>query len=153
MFFKSLVRLSSCALLASAAMVVHATNHPLFSAYPDAKTRKYQAVNYERFELPTSPLTTDPAPTKLSLTGDLYQHFYTINGVSSLKVFENYAAAAKRAGFTPIFTCEADACGTSTQVRTLGAAVSVEASVYNYHHQPYYLVAEKQTDSGKIYAA
>lgn len=151
-FITRMTFISSLLLMALAA-TSYADDHPLFSAYPEAEVRKALVVEYERFNLPVSALTEDPAPTLLSLTGDLYQHFYIINGVSSLKAFENYSAAAKRGGFSTIFSCEADACGTAKQIKALGEAVSAENAVYNYHHNPYYLVTEKKTDHGKIYAA
>lgn len=139
--------------LAAAPFASLAADHPLFSAYPEANTRKALTINYERFDLPASILTKDPAPKSLSLTGDLYQHFYIISGVSSLKVFENYVAAAKRAGFSTIFSCAAEACGATNEIQQLGESVSAERAIYNYYSNPYYLVAEKKTDTGKIYAA
>lgn len=153
MHCKLYLRLINGLLLAALAATSYANDHPLFSAYPDAKVRKALTVDYERFDLPVSPLTEGSAPTLLSLTGDLYQHFYEVKRVSSLKVYENYAAAAKRAGFSTVFSCEADSCGTRDEVQKLGKVLSNENSVYNYYRNPYYLVTEKKTDHGKIYAA
>lgn len=147
------VRIIFGLLLTTLPYAAQAADHPLFSAYPDAKTRKSMTVNYERFDLPVSAFSEDPAPRLISLTGDLYQHFYKIEGVSSLKVFENYAAAAKRANFSTIFSCAAEACGTPKQIQQLGELVAVTKNVYSYWRDPYYLVTEKKTDHGKIYTA
>lgn len=132
-------------------------DHPLITRYPDASIRNAYTVAYETYQIPTSIINVSTKPYKystLNLTGDLTRHFYTIKNASTLKVYENYAAAIKKLGFNVTFSCQLDACGDEKQSAELGAIVSVENSVYNDYRKPYYLVAEKQGANGiKTYGA
>jgi outer membrane protein OmpA-like peptidoglycan-associated protein len=152
MFVKSLRTLTTALFLCSTASIVHADDHPLFSSYPDANTRKSLTVDYSSFDFTIDNISTDE-PKIIAATGDLFQHFYTVKNVSALKVYENYANAAKRNGFTTIFSCKLHECGDERSVTKLGAKMSSEDSVYNYHRNPHYLITEKDTTAGKIYAA
>jgi len=151
-------------IIASALSVFCATSvasahedHPLIAGYPNAKIRNSYTVAYETYQLPTSIVNVSSKPYKyssLNLTGDLTRHFYEIKDTSTLKVYENYAAAIKKLGFNIIFSCQLDACGDGKQAEELGAIVSVEDSIYNDYRKPYYMVGEKQGANGiKIYGA
>jgi outer membrane protein OmpA-like peptidoglycan-associated protein len=146
-------------LSSSLAMPLYASydkDHPLFAAYPNAKISYSRMVDYEKFTLPLSVVDADKSPvafTALSLIGDLYRHTYEINNVSSLKVYENYMAAAKALAFKPLFNCELDKCGTDQQVKELGSLIAITNNVYNNYHNPYYWIGEKETPKGKIIAA
>lgn len=131
-------------------------DHPLFSPYTNADMGQAQFYDYEKFSYPASIIDTSKNPqtyTKLSVVGDLYLHNYELENVSSLKVYENYQAAAKQAGFKQIFVCALEACGSDNQAQELGALVAVRGSVYNHYHNPYYWLGEKETPKGKIYVA
>lgn len=131
-------------------------DHPLFSAYPEARLGQAQMYDYEKFSVPVSTVDTSKKPMaydKQDLIGDLYWHNYTVENVSSLKVYENYVAAAKQAGFKPVFSCALDACGDEKQAAELGSLIAVRGSVYNNYHNPYYWVGEKDSPKGKIVVA
>ena len=130
-------------------------DYPMFSAYPGADREYARMVDYEKITLPLSKVDNkNPVPfTPLILIGDVYKHTYEIDNVSTLKVLENYQAAAKQAGFYPLFTCALDACGTEDQVQDLGAILSVSHNVYNSYRNPYYWIGEKTTSKGKLIAA
>lgn len=131
-------------------------DHPMIASYPDAEIRKQLSIAYEAFEIPTSIVDLSNTPHKYSTVetkGDLTRHFYQIENVSSLKVYENYLAAIQKLGFTITFSCKLDGCGDEDQAAALGALVSVEDSVYNEYRNPYYMVAEKQSPQGKIVGA
>lgn len=132
-------------------------DHPMLAGYPNAEIRKVIVQAYEGYQIPTSAVNTASKPYKystLDLKGDLARHFYRIKDVSTLKVYENYVAAIKKLGFSITYSCQLEACGTEDQASELGAILSVEGTVYNYYHKPYYMVAEKQGANGiKIYGA
>ncbi len=131
-------------------------DHPLFSAYPQASINYGQMIDYEKFTLPVSVVNGESDPetfTPLALTGDLYRHTYEIRNVSSLKVYENYLAAAKQLGFKEIFVCTLDACGAERDAKALGGKLAISGSVYNNYRNPYYWVGEKDSPKGKVVAA
>ncbi|WP_331344030.1 OmpA family protein [Cellvibrio sp. UBA7661] len=131
-------------------------DHPLFSAYPNADLEQAQMYDYEKFSLPASVVDTsqnDPQFTQVDAIGDVYWHNYDLENVSSLKVYENYLAAAKQLGFKELFSCALDACGDEKQARELGSLVAVRGDVYNHYRNPYYWLGEKDTPKGKILAA
>lgn len=153
---KRLVSVSIFSLISlSQTVLAYDEDYPMFSAYPGADREYARMVDYERISLPLSKVdNTNPvAFTPLILVGDVYKHTYEIDNVSTLKVFENYQAAAKQAGFNPLFTCALDACGTEDQVQDLGAILSVSHNVYNSYRNPYYWIGEKTTSKGKLIAA
>lgn len=132
------------------------TDHPLFSAYPNAQLKKAQMYDYEKFSLPTSIVDTSKNPdtfTKQDVIGDLYWHNYEVGNVSSMKVFENYLAAAKQLGFKEVFSCALDACGNESQASALGSLIAVRENVFNYYRKPYYWLGEKDSPKGKITVA
>ncbi|MGB3609708.1 MAG: OmpA family protein [Cellvibrio sp.] len=128
-------------------------NHPLIDAYPDATLRKQLTYDYEVFHFPSTPVDTNDHFETLEATGDLYQYFYVIKGVSSLKVYENYAAALKTLDFKVIFSCAGEDCGGERRAKALGNHLSPEQAIYNYYYKPYYLLAEKETPKGKVIGA
>ncbi len=152
--FMALVGVS--ALVGQAAYADWEVDHPLFAAYPNAKLEDAQMFDYEKFSLPTSVIDTSKEPgtfTKLDVIGDVYWHYYAMENVSSLKVYENYLAAAKQLGFKEVFSCALDTCGDEQQASELGALVAVRGNVYNDYRKPYYWVGEKDSPKGKITVA
>ena len=153
---KHLVSASVISLLALAqTAIAYDEDYPMFSAYPGADRENARMTDYEKIILPLSKVD-DKNPvvfTPLILVGDIYKHTYEIDNVSTLKVFENYQAAAKQAGFNPLFTCALDACGTEDQAKDLGAILSVSKNVYNNYERPYYWIGEKTSVKGKLVVA
>ena len=131
-------------------------DHPLFAAYPGADLEEAKMYDYEKYVFPVSVAddSKDPATfTPLAIIGDLYLHNYEVENVSSLKVYENYVAAAKQLNFKPLFSCELDACGSEDQAQALGSSVAVRGDVYNHYRNPYYWIGEKESPKGKIVVA
>lgn len=131
-------------------------DHPLFTAYPNADLELAKMYDYEKFTFPVSLVDISKEPhtfTPLAVVGDLYWHNYEIENVSSLKVYENYIAAAKQAGFKPLFSCALEACGDENQAGALGSSIAVRGDVYNNYRKPYYWIGEKETPKGKIVVA
>lgn len=129
---------------------------PLFSVYPNAKPKGAQMYDYEKFSLPTSTVDTTKKPvvfSSLDVIGDVYWNNYEIDNVSSLKVYENYLAAAKKLGFKQLFSCALETCGDETQAAELGSLIAERGSVYNEYRKPYYWLGEKDAPKGKILVA
>lgn len=148
---KKIATLMMCGCLCFSAQADN--EHPLISAYPEAKLRKQLTYDYEHFQFPNTLVNENNDYETLAVTGDLYQYFYIIEGVSTLKVYENYASALKKLGFTITFSCLRDACGNDRTAKALGEHLSPEGAVYNYYHNPYYLLAEKDAPKGKVIGA
>src|SRR5690606_38340290 len=121
--------------------------------YPDATLRKQLTYDYEVFHFPSTPVDTNDHFETLEATGDLYQYFYVIKGVSSLKVYENYAAALKTLDFKVIFTCAVEDCGGERRSTALGNHLSPEHASYIYYYKPNKMLAEKETPKDKIIGA
>lgn len=131
-------------------------DHPLFAAYPGADLDEAKMYDYEKYTFPVSIAddSKDPATfTHLAMTGDLYLHNYEVENVSSLKVYENYIAAAKQLNFKPLFSCALEACGSEDQAEELGSSIAVKGDVYNHYRNPYYWIGEKESPKGKIVVA
>lgn len=142
--------------LSTTAFADYKEDHPLFSAYPNAELEQAQMYDYEKFSLPTSVVDITKKPsafTKLDAIGDVYWHNYEVENVSSLKVYENYIAAAKKIGFKEIFSCALAACGDEDQASKMGSLVAVRGDVYNNYRNPYYWLGEKESPKGKIFVA
>lgn len=148
--------LFTCALISPPLYAQYDQDHPLFSAYPGADLEQAKMYDYEKYAFPVSVVNVGSKPhsfTRLDAVGDLYLHYYEIENVSSLKVYENYMAAAKQAGFKAVFACELDACGDQAQAAALGSSIAVQGDVYNNYHNPYYWIGEKESAKGNIIVA
>lgn len=119
--------------------------------YPGAKIYNHKKVDTETVKIPFAINATEKTP--LQLTGDLTKHTYTIENVSTLKVYENYKAALTNAGFNFISQCELDQCGTEKQINDVGDQLSLAGDVYNWYRKPYYLLAKKSLPTGNVYIA
>ncbi|ABC31018.1 Outer membrane protein and related peptidoglycan-associated (lipo)protein [Hahella chejuensis KCTC 2396] len=142
--------------LSVASVYADEPDHPLLSRYPGASVSAYMQIDYAPFTIPASKLSGEGEPyeyQKLSLKGDLTQHFYSLENVSTLKVYKNYQAALEKSGFKSVYQCELEQCGSATQAAELGALVSPGDSVYNYYRNPYYMVYEKGAQKGKVNVA
>lgn len=156
MFKRTLLITGLLGLFSSTALATFDKDQPLFAAYPNAHLNRALMYDYEKFVFPVS-IVDNSRPAQafkpLEAIGDLYLHNYEIKNVSSLKVYENYIAAAKQLGFKPLFSCALDACGNEKQIQDLGGILSVHGDVYNNWRNPYYWVGEKDSPKGKIVVA
>ena len=133
-----------------------ARDHALLSRYPGARIRQRTHSEYEHFIIPISVVSATRNVDefdKIERTGELTRHFYELSKVSTLKVYRNYTSALADAGFEVLYECSRDACGSSTQIRALGALIANTGNVYNYYRDPHYLVARRDTVKGHAYIA
>ena len=130
-------------------------DHKLISRYPNAVIRNTSKVDYSTQALPISSFTgSSPYQyKKISVTGDVTKHSYSIENTSSLKVFNNYQNAIQKAGFNKIYQCELLDCGTADHLAVMVEEISLEYSIYDYEHDPYYLVYKKSAEDGDVYLA
>lgn len=117
----------------------------LFSPYPNASLKRSSQIQYEKFTFPAT-----GSFASLSVVGDLSRHGWQIDGVSSLKVYENYLKVAKDAGFEVLFSCAESVC---QEPADIGGKLAIDDSVYNHYRNPYYLLTQKEHQGGKAYAA
>jgi len=146
----------SAALVSPSLYADYEKDHPLFAAYPNADLEQAKMYDYEKYAFPVSIADINKAPaafTPLAITGDLYLHNYEIENASSLKVYENYIAAAKQLNFKPLFSCALETCGSEDQAQALGSSIAVKGDVYNNYRKPYYWIGEKESPKGKIVVA
>jgi outer membrane protein OmpA-like peptidoglycan-associated protein len=139
-------------LLITLSCQVIAADYPMFSAYPGAKVEGNLMIDYEQVTLPTS-IAKNNKFTSLELKGDLYKHTYLIKNVSTLKIFENYSEAAKKAGFTMLFSFTPETCDWRECSSSIGNLMSIEGNIYKYSRNPYYWIGEKISSKGKIVVA
>jgi len=151
-----------CALLFSVFLsvsVAHADtykNYPVFGGYPGARLTVAQTVDYDAFNIPTSVVDARSYPYKvkeIEVKGKIFQHFYEINKVSTLQVYENYSAAIAKAGFQISFACKLNACGSESEATALGEHIAINNKIYSMHEKPYYILASKTNGNAKIYGA
>ena len=128
-----------------------AKDNPILPRYPGAEVYNHKKIDTETVQIPFAINATEKAP--LNLTGDLTKHTYTVENVSTLKVYENYKAALGNAGFTFLSQCELAQCGTEKQGEDLGDQLALAKDVYNWYRKPYYLLAKKSTPAGNIFVA
>jgi outer membrane protein OmpA-like peptidoglycan-associated protein len=146
----------SAALISPLLYADYDKDHPLFAAYPNADLEQAKMYDYEKYSFPVSITDISKEPhsfTRLDAVGDLYLHNYEIENVSSLKVYENYIAAAKQLNFKPLFSCALEACGSEDEAKALGSSIAARGDVYNNYRQPYYWIGEKESPKGKIVVA
>ncbi|AOY89631.1 hypothetical protein BKP64_16435 [Marinobacter salinus] len=129
-------------------------DHPMMARYPGARLYRSRAVEYENMSLPLSVLNAEGvAPDNLDLTGDISQHTYQIDNVSTLKVYQNYLQAVKKLEFSLEYSCERAECGGEYASRDLGQRLALTGDVENYFRDPYYFVASREVAQGRIVVA
>jgi outer membrane protein OmpA-like peptidoglycan-associated protein len=128
-----------------------AEDNAMLPRYPGAKIYNHKKIDTETVKIPFAINATEKTP--LQLTGDLTKHTYTIENVSTLKVYENYKAALTNAGFNFISQCELEQCGNESQADNLGDQLALTGDVYNWHRKPYYLLGKKSLPTGNVYVA
>jgi len=151
----ALLAITAIMLAAPAQSRSDALDHPLLSRYPGAETRDYRQVDYETIDVPMgrSVGAADSGFVMAPKVGDITRHFYELSRVSTLKLYENYRDAVQRSGLSIIYTCKLDECGDKNQAKQLGGLLSLQGSVYNDYHKPYFLVAEGKGSKGLVVVA
>ncbi|MEQ5835768.1 OmpA family protein [Marinobacter sp. NFXS9] len=128
-----------------------AQDHPMIARFPGASLSRARNIEYEKIALPVSRLGSEGvAPVELNFTGDIHQYTYEVEGVSTLKVYQNYLRAAKNLGFSVKFSCERRACGGEQESIELAERLAVDHDVENFYRKPYYFVATRDTAQGRI---
>lgn len=129
------------------------SDHPLLTRYPGAEIGEWYFTEYEQVVLPAGPVDTEGNLPADTLIGDLTRIVYEIEGVSTLKVFENYRSALKESGAQLVSVCELDECGDKDS-GLLDLAAGVAGVSYfgsNYYRKPYFLRASLSGTKGKIH--
>lgn len=108
-----------CALVVTVSAQNHdvpgSKDHPLISRYPGSSIDDYSSKAYEEYTLPLGRMGQGEIEKSQSLEGKFTRIHYTIpEGRSTLEVFRNYQDALQRAGFTTMFTCAKEQCGTGS---------------------------------------
>ncbi|WP_158254287.1 OmpA family protein [Marinobacter flavimaris] len=126
-------------------------DHPMMARYPGARLYRSRTVEYEKMSLPLTVLNSEGvASENLDLTGDITQHSYQIENVSTLKVFQNYLEAIEKLGFTLEYACEKAECGGDDASEALGERLAVTGDVENYFRDPHYLIASREVAEGRV---
>ena len=90
-------------------------DHPLISRYPGSFIDDYSFKGYDQYTLPLGRMGQGESEKSQPLEGKFTRIHYTIpEGRSALEVFRNYQDALQRAGFTSMFTCAKEQCGTGS---------------------------------------
>jgi hypothetical protein len=85
---------------------------PLASRYPGSIIDNYKTKQFDEFNFPIGPVTSQGMPKSLHLEGKITRISYTYpQDRSPLEVYRNYESALKSAGFETVFACSGDACG------------------------------------------
>lgn len=156
MLRKYLLLLTSLFLLAGLAESSNYKDYPLIGGYPTSQLTFTQTTDYDAFNFPASVVNTSASPythKDIEVKGKVFQYLYNINKVSTLQVYENYTKALATLGFEVTFSCHLEECGNDNAKMALGELVAIGNNLYSMYEKPYYLLAQKNTDKGRIYAA
>lgn len=128
------------------------SDHPLLSRYPGAEIKASLHTEYERFDMPSGPVNEEGNLPSHSLVGDLTMLSYEIEGVSTLKVYENYKNALGKLGAELISVCELDECGSKdADLIELSTAMQGTGYVGNYYQKPYFVIARLDSAQGDVH--
>lgn len=92
-------------------------DHPLLSRYPGAEIRSYFQRDYDSIFLALGPNNGRNSPTDHPEHIEVFGRITVINyrvtdaAVSLLQVYQNYAEALQKLGFTTLFNCANESCG------------------------------------------
>jgi len=92
--------------------------------------------------MPSGPVSENDSVPKDKLVGNLTMTTYEVEGVSTLKVYENYKNALKKLEATLVFVCERDKCGQEADACPLAQAMPGKGHVGNYYQKPYFIRAQ-----------
>ena len=111
---------------------VNSVDHPLISRYPGSHITGYLQTDYDEISLPIGVPKENPKEFELLNTvGDITRITYSIDGVSTLKIYHNYIAGLTKAGFSTVYSCELEACSSERRVRQ---ALAIMLSVHGQHN-------------------
>ncbi|MEW8475254.1 MAG: DUF4892 domain-containing protein [Candidatus Thiodiazotropha endolucinida] len=100
----------------SAADVNGSADYPLISRFPGSSIKEYRFTEFDEFTLPTG---VDYS-TKREVEGKVTEIRYTSEpGNSPAQVFRSYVMALEEAGYTDLYMCKQQQCGTGIKL-TLG---------------------------------
>jgi flagellar motor protein MotB len=99
-------------------------DHPLVSRYPGSLITAYAVAAFDEFTLPLGKVNGEGTFEKSQhLEGKITRIGYAAPaGRSVLEVFRNYESALKTGGFTTMFSCVNDECGSSRGAKLFPAA-------------------------------
>ena len=97
-------------------------DHPLVTRYPGSFINLYSVVEFDEFNLPLGKLKDEKFDKSQHLEGKITRIGYAAPaGRSILEVFRNYESALQRGGFTTLYSCANDDCGSgSPKIITTG---------------------------------
>ncbi|MEW8525805.1 MAG: OmpA family protein [Candidatus Thiodiazotropha endolucinida] len=107
------------AVTVSAADVEGSADHPLISRFPGSSIKEYRFTEFDEFTLPTGA----DYSTKREVEGKITEISYTSgSGNSPAQVYRSYGMALEEAGYTDLYECKQQQCGTGIKL-TLGKFV------------------------------
>jgi len=87
-------------------------DHPLVTRYPGSVIDVYSVIEFDEFNLPLGKLKDTKFDKSQHLEGKITRIGYAVPaGRSILEVFRNYESALQRGGFTTLYSCANDDCG------------------------------------------
>jgi OmpA-OmpF porin, OOP family len=153
--FPGLILLLSFMLHANAANrdVNGSKDHDLISRYPNSTIMAYEYRDYEEVNLPLGAVTGSSkayqAEKSIDLEGALTRITYLVKEqTSTIKVYRNYEAALRSAGFKELFSCSATQCG---KQEIWGYALGQLSLLNGKQKTARYLAGEMIKGDSKIY--
>ena len=129
-------------------------DHPMIDRYPGSHITEYSQTDYDEISLPISVPQNKSEEFKLLKTvGDITRITYSINGVSTLKIYRNYISSLSKAGFSSIYFCEQDDCSTKRPTKQALTKFLTGNFTHNHTHHARYHVLEMAQGQQKIYVA
>ena len=128
------------------AKAVEDQDFPDVGRYDGAEMTSYEFDDFGQYSLPTGAFTNSEQPT-LQLEGEITSISYKLSGdLSHYEVFENHKSNLLGNNYTPLFECEAEACGGGKFRYGIEMIPRpyMQSGANNYH----YLAAERQTETG-----
>jgi OOP family OmpA-OmpF porin len=137
--------------LVLAADAAGSKDHPVVSRYAGSEILKHEAKEFDSFELPTGSVRdrrSGPSASQ-SLEGRITRiHYRAPEGRSALEVFRNYEQSLRAGGFTSLFQCENQACGTD-----FSYALDPPSVMHFSGKDQKYLVARLARADGDVYVS
>ncbi len=130
------------------------TDHPLISRYPGTYIINYKQTDYEEISLPVGiPANKADSFRKIDIVGDINRITYSIDNVSTLKIFRNYVSGLTKAGFESVFSCEKNNCSSDEGLLQKLGDLIAEDHVYNYYRNARYLLMKNTLNEQSTYVA
>jgi outer membrane protein OmpA-like peptidoglycan-associated protein len=102
--------------------IPNSKDHPLVTRYPGSVIDVYSVVEFDEFNLPLGKLKDAKFDKSQHLEGKITRIGYAVPaGRSILEIYRNYESALQRGGFTTLYSCANDDCGSgSPKIITTG---------------------------------